>query len=360
MLIEADLSKIIACATETLGVRSIKEQTRENFIMVRIFILISILLTSITASARDKIRIVGSSTVYPFVTIAAEEFSEDGNPAPIVESTGTGGGFNLFCMGVGKEYPDIVNASRPVKESENVRCSKNGISPIEVKLGYDGIVLANARGGLHYNLSLEDIFKAMALEVPKDGKLVENYYEKWSDIRDALPDIEISVYGPPATSGTRDAFVELVLQPACMNLPEFKEKYKDKKKRKKACHQIREDGHFFETGENDNLIIQKLRNNKDALGIFGFSFLNENIDAVQASIIDGYGASMYNISEGLYPVSRALFVYVKKEHVGYIPNLREFIHSLLSEDLVGEEGYLAEKGLIALPEDELAKIKAEF
>ncbi len=309
--------------------------------------------------ASDQIRIVGSSTVYPFVTVAAEEFGNSTKfSTPIVEATGTGGGFKLFCAGVGSEYPDIANASREIKWSERELCAKNGVKAItELKIGYDGIVLANSKDEEHYNLTKEQIFLALAKKLPIEGKLVDNPYKKWSDIDKSLPDVKIEVYGPPSTSGTRDAFVELVMEPSCKDLTEFKAAYPDKKDRKKACHMMREDGHYVEAGENDNIIVQKLRSNPRALGIFGFSFLEQNADTVQGSTISGVDPTFENISSGSYGISRSLYVYIKNAHIGITKGLKEFAAELVSEDAAGEYGYLTDKGLIPLSEDELKEMQ---
>jgi phosphate transport system substrate-binding protein len=299
--------------------------------------------------ARDQIRIVGSSTVFPFSTAVAEQFGRRSDfKTPIVESTGTGGGMKLFCSGVGVNTPDMTNASRRIKESEFDSCTANGISVTEVKIGYDGIVLANSKASVRYDLTLRHIFAALAAKVPIDGKLVDNPYTKWSEIDPALPDVKISVLGPPPTSGTRDAFVELAMEGGCEQVAGAAELGLEKK----ACHLIREDGVFVEAGENDNLIVQKLEANKDALGIFGFSFLDQNLDKLQGSLIGGVDPTFDNIADGAYPVSRSLFFYVKTEHIGTVPGVEEFVTEFTSERAYGSDGYLVEKGLIPLPETE--------
>ncbi|WP_025770287.1 PstS family phosphate ABC transporter substrate-binding protein [Thioalkalivibrio sp. HK1] len=306
------------------------------------------------ALARDQISIVGSSTVYPFATVVAEQFGKT-TPfkTPTIESTGSGGGLKLFCAGVGIKHPDITNASRRIKSSEVERCAKNGVEEIvEVKVGFDGIVLANSRKAPRANLSLRQVFLALAKQVPdpKGGdKLVPNPYKKWSDVDPSLPDIEIEVMGPPPTSGTRDAFVELAMEGGCKSF-DFIEKMKQSKgKRYKAiCHGVREDGAYIEAGENDNLIVQKLDANPDAFGIFGYSFLEQNANLVQGSLIDGTTPEFENISDQSYPVSRALYFYVKKAHVGTIPGLKEFLAEFTRDRAWGPDGYLADKGLIPL------------
>lgn len=307
----------------------------------------------------QQIQIVGSSTVYPFITVAAEEFGNSTNfKTPIVESTGTGGGFKLFCSGLGDTYPDMSNASRAIKTSEEELCAKNGVKEItEIQIGFDGIVLANSKKSSRYTLTKEQLFLALAKQVPSEGKLIDNPNKNWSDIDPSLPNVKIEVYGPPTTSGTRDAFVELVMEPSCKNLPEFKAVFTDKKIRKKACHLLREDGHYIEAGENDNLIVQKLQSNPKALGVFGFSFLDQNGDIVQGSIISGTEPTFENISNGSYGISRSLYVYVKNELIDKTAGLKEFVTELVSEEAAGEYGYLSEKGLIPLPANELTSMQ---
>lgn len=305
--------------------------------------------------AKDQIQVVGSSTVYPFVTVAAEEFGNSTDfSTPIIESTGTGGGFKLFCSGLGEKTPDVANASRAIKSSEREMCAENGVKDItELQIGYDGIVLANSKEEDRYELTKEQIFLALAKQIPSGGKLIDNPNMTWKDVDASLPDEKIEVYGPPTTSGTRDAFVELVMEPACKDLPEFKAKFEDKKERAKVCHLLREDGPYIEAGENDNLIVQKLKSNPRALGVFGFSFLDQNSNTVQGSVIGGVEPTFENISDGSYGVSRSLFVYVKNGHVGKTAGLREFAEELVGDNAAGEFGYMSEKGLIPLSEAEL-------
>lgn len=318
--------------------------------------------------ANDKIRAVGSSTVYPFVTSAAEEFGKrsDQFPTPIIESTGTGGGFKLFCSGAGEGTPDIANASRAIKDSEVELCNKNGVKEIiEIKLGSDGIVLANSVYAEPVELTTEQIFLALARKVPSNGKLIDNPYKKWSDIDDSLIDHEIEVYGPPPTSGTRDAFVEIVMEAGCEKFPEFKAAYPDAKERHNVCHMLREDGAFIEAGENDNLIVQKLNANHNALGIFGFSFLEQNGELVQGALIDNVEPTFETIADSSYTISRPLYVYVKGEHKTVTPGIKEFVEEMLSDRASGQDGYLVYKGLVPLPleqhnaqaEKALAKLK---
>ncbi|MFD2204804.1 PstS family phosphate ABC transporter substrate-binding protein [Kiloniella antarctica] len=311
------------------------------------------------AQARDQIRIVGSSTVFPFSTTVAETFGKTtGFKTPVVESTGSGGGMKLFCAGVGVEHPDITNASRRIKASEYEKCTKNGVSITEVKIGFDGIVLANSKQSERLTLTKKQIFLALAKQVPVDGKMVDNPYQNWSDIDKSLPNSKIEVLGPPPTSGTRDAFVELAMEGGAKTFESLKALRKsDKKAFKTIAHTIREDGAYVEAGENDNLIIQKLEANPKAVGIFGFSFLDQNADKIQGSIVEGAEPTFENIAAGDYGVSRSLYFYVKKEHVGSVPGIEEFVKAFTSEDAWGDEGYLADKGLIPLPTADREQVK---
>ena len=305
-----------------------------------------------TAEARDQIRIVGSSTVFPFATTVAENFGKStGFKTPVIESTGSGGGLKLFCQGVGTEHPDITNASRRIKSSEVELCAKNGVADItEIKIGFDGIVLANSVKSETYKLTREQLFLALAKEVPVDGKLVPNPYTTWAQIDPSLPDVEIEVLGPPPTSGTRDAFVELVMEEGAGEIPFLADlKKSDGKAFKQVFGSMREDGKFIEAGENDNLIVQKLEANPAALGIFGFSFLDQNSDKVHGSIVNGVAPTFDNIADGSYPVARSLYFYVKNAHVGQIPGIKEFLAEFTSEKAFGDTGYLTDKGLIPLP-----------
>ena len=311
---------------------------------------------------RDQIKIVGSSTVYPFATTVAENFGRTTSfKTPIVESTGSGGGLKLFCAGVGENNPDITNASRRIKASEVENCAKNGITEIiEVKVGYDGIVLANSRKSPQMSLTLQDVFLALAKDVPDgNGGTKPNDYKTWNDVNAALPDTRIEVMGPPPTSGTRDAFVELAMEGGCKSFEFIKDmKSSNSGAYKSLCHTIREDDAFVEAGENDNLIVQKLNANPDAFGIFGFSFLEQNADSVQGSLINGVAPTFENIAEGTYPVSRSLFFYAKKATIGKVPGVKEYLTEFTSERANGQDGYLTEKGLIPMPASEHAKWKA--
>jgi phosphate transport system substrate-binding protein len=314
------------------------------------------------AVARDYISIVGSSTVYPFATTVAEHFGKSTSfKTPKIESTGSGGGLKLFCAGVGVHDPDITNASRRMKVSEYETCQANGIKDIvEVTIGFDGIAIANSKGTKQYDLTQKDIFLALAKNVPdpKGGdELVSNPYKTWKEVNASLPDTKIEVLGPPPTSGTRDAFAELAMEAGCKSFDFIKAMKKtDKKKYKAICHGIREDGAYIEAGENDNLIVQKLEANPDALGIFGFSYLDQNTDQIQGSKIDGVAPTFETIASGEYPVSRPLFFYVKKAHVGKVPGIPEYVAEFTSEKAWGDEGYLTDKGLIPMPKDKRAKV----
>ncbi|MCP5449365.1 MAG: PstS family phosphate ABC transporter substrate-binding protein [Gammaproteobacteria bacterium] len=316
-------------------------------------------------SARDYISIVGSSTVYPFSTTVAEHFGKANSKfkTPKVESTGTGGGLKLFCGGVGVQYPDMTNASRQIKSSEVENCAKNGVKEIvEVKIGYDGIVVASSKKTKAMPLTRTDLWLALAKEVPEPGtgKLMANPFKTWKDVNPELPAQKIEVLGPPPTSGTRDAFVELVMDEGCKDFPAIQALEKsDKKQAKAACGAIREDGAYIEAGENDNLIVNKLVSNLNALGIFGFSFLEENLDKIQGETIDSVPPNFENIASGKYPVSRPLFFYVKKAHVAVIPGMKEYIAEFTSEKAAGNEGYLADKGLIPLPPAERKQVAAD-
>ena len=316
-------------------------------------------------AARDYIFISGSSTVFPFTTTVAEQFGRGGKfKTPKVESTGTGGGIKIFCAGVGPQHSDVANASRRIKASEVEQCAKNGVKDIlEVKIGYDGIVLANAKGAKQLNLSRKDVFLALAKKIPDPANptaLIDNPAKTWKDVNASLPAQKIEILGPPPTSGTRDAFLELVMESGCSTFSWLKElKEIDEKRFKAVCHGIREDGAFIEAGENDNVIVQKLGANPNALGIFGYSFLEENLNTLHGASIDGVAPTFENIASAKYPVSRALYIYVKKAHIGVIPGLGEFVQEYTSDKAFGDEGYLVDKGLVPLPAAEAKKVRAD-
>ena len=313
---------------------------------------------------RDQVRIVGSSTVYPFAAKVAESFGRKTEfKTPVIESTGSGGGLKLFCSGVGVEHPDITNASRAIKQSEIDLCRSNGVDGItEVQIGYDGIVIANSKAAEPIALTLRQLWLALAKEVPAEaeGELQANPYTMWSEIDPALPDSNIEVLGPPPTSGTRDAFAELGLEAGCATIEWIAALEKEDKDRfKEVCHTVREDGAYIEAGENDNLIVQKLDANPAALGVFGFSFLDQNSDRIQGNTVDGIQPTFESISAGDYSLSRGLYFYVKQAHVGVIPGVQEYLDEFTSEGAWGPEGYLADAGLIPLPEDERARVGGE-
>ena len=300
-------------------------------------------------AARDTIRIVGSSTVYPFTTAVAENFGKKtGAPTPIVEATGTGGGMKMFCDGNGEDTPDAVNASRHIKDAEKETCAKNGVTPVEVKIGYDAIILAMAKEHSDMALTTEMIYRALAKYVIIDGEIVANPAINWSDIDPSLPNSKIEVLGPPPTSGTRDSFVELVIEKECKAAAKNSGLTLSEEDEKVTCKSMREDGAFIEAGENDNLIVQKLQANPNALGIFGYSFLEENTNVVKGASVNGIVPEYDAIKGGEYPISRPLYIYFKQEHFDVIPNLKEFMEEYQSEAAIGEDGYLVEKGLISL------------
>jgi phosphate transport system substrate-binding protein len=332
--------------------------------MKRYLLAVSLLaLTAVPAlAARDQIRIVGSSTVYPFTTAVAEQFGKtSGMKTPVVESTGTGGGLKLFCAGLGEATPDFANASRKIKKGEFEDCAKNGVTEIvEIEIGFDGLSIAQAKNAPDVALTKQQVFLALAKMVPdKDGKLVANPNKNWSDIDPALPNVKIEVLGPPPTSGTRDSFAELVMEKGAESFDSLKElKKSDAKAFEAVWKTIRDDGAYVEAGENDNLIVQKLQANPNALGIFGFSSIEQNANAIKDVPIDGVKASYESIADRSYKVARPLFVYAKKQHIGTIPGMAEFIAEYTSEKAIGEDGYLSEKGLVTLPGEDAEKTRA--
>ena len=350
-----------------------------------IFYIITTLVMASSAAyaARDQISVVGSSTVYPFTTVVAERFGRTTDyPTPKVESTGTGGGMKQFCGGVGTEYADVTNASRRIKQSELDDCNANGVTEVvELKVGYDGVVIASSYDHEVLELSLDDLFLALAAQVPNEAgtALIENPYTHWYQIKSGLPNRRIEILGPPPTSGTRDAFLELVMEVGAARFPVIaafenaegaelvalmrNTGLEDRVDMVEAgmdggdifgmiSHTIREDGVFVETGENDNLIVQKLNANGEAMGIFGFSFLDQNSDSVQGHFVEGTQPSFDAIADGSYSVSRPLYVYVKAQHVQVVPGMQEFINEFTSERAWGETGYLTDRGLIPMPEQE--------
>ncbi len=313
-------------------------------------------------TARAGIWAAGSSTVFPFATRVAENFNRTtGGAAPRVESLGTGGGIQAFCQGVGPNTPDIANASRPMKKSEFELCQSNGVTDIvELKIGYDGIVVATARTGAAFNLRLQDLYLALAKETPgAGGAFVANPATMWSDINPALPAQRIQVYGPPPTSGTRDAFLELGMAPGAQLIPALAAiKSTDKDRFETLSHTLREDTAWIDSGENDNAIVQTLTRTPGSLGVFGFSFLEQNSDTVKAETIDGVAPSVSTIADGSYPLARSLYIYVKRQHVGVTPGLEQFVMEFMSEASAGRGGYMQDRGLVPLPAGELAAQRA--
>ena len=313
------------------------------------------------AAARDQIKIVGSSTVFPYSQAAAEEFAnKTGKPAPVVESTGTGGGFKVFCGGIGPDFADITGASRAIKDSEVKLCADNGVTDItEALIGYDGLSIAHASSAPEMDLTREQIFKALAAELPDgNGGFVANPNKKWSDIDASLPAFDIVAFGPPPTSGTRDAFVELVMHEGCKDLPGMADlKKADGDKWNEVCSRMRQDGPFVEAGENDNLIVQRLESDPNAVGIVGYSFLYENADKLKPVLVEDVAPSFDTIADGSYPVSRPLFFYVKNAHRDVIPGMNDFLAEYVSEGALGADGYLAERGLTPLADDKRMEVQ---
>jgi len=332
--------------------------------MKRILLTASLVaLSTVPAlAARDQIRIVGSSTVYPFTTAVAEQFGKStGMKTPVVESTGTGGGMKLFCAGAGEDTPDFTNASRTIKKAEFDDCVKNGVTEIvQLEVGFDGLSVAQSKDATPISLTKEQLFKALAKNIPDaSGKLVPNPNKTWKDVDASLPDVKIEVLGPPPTSGTRDSFAELALEAGALKNPAMADlKKSDAKAFEAVWKSIREDGAYVEAGENDNLIVQKLVANPTALGIFGFSFVEQNANAIKDIPIDGVEAKYETIADGSYKMSRPLFIYVKKQHIGQVPGMAEFIAEYVSDKALGEDGYLADKGLVTLPGEQADKTRA--
>ena len=317
-------------------------------------------MSATTAAARDQISIVGSSTVFPYTQAVAEQFANNTeHPSPIVESTGTGGGMQIFCEGIGESHPDLTGASRAMKASEWETCAENGVTDItEALIGSDGLSIAISSESEHdWDMSLREIYLALAAEVPVDGEWAENPYTMWSEINPDFPETEILVLGPPPTSGTRDAFVELAMHAGCEELDYVANGDFDGDWVEENCSRMRTDGPFIEAGENDNLIVQRLNSDTDAMGIFGYSFLYENQDTLKAVTINGVAPDPDTIASGDYPISRPLFFYVKNAHRGVIPGLNEFIEEYMSEDAMAPGGYLTERGMVALNDDRRAEVQ---
>lgn len=309
---------------------------------------------------RERIRIVGSSTVFPFATVAAEYFGKKtGYPTPIIEATGTGGGMQAFCSGIGSRTPDIANASRKIKDGEVELCKKNGVTDIlEVPLGYDGLVIAGANksNGVHLNITKRQLFLALASKIPQNGKLIENPYKNWSDIDKSLPNRKIKVLGPPPTSGTRDSFSEMIMEEGCKDWDEAIKLGLQKE----ACRMMREDGHWQDMGENDNLIVQKVNADPDNVGIFGYAYYRENRNILKATLIDNVAPTIPTILDKTYSVSRPLYMYVKKQHFALKAGMALFLREVLSDDAMSNYGYLPERGLIPLPIAKRDEVRKEI
>ena len=313
-----------------------------NFILS---LLIAVTIGSY-ASARDQIKIVGSSTVYPYATVVAEKFGKSGKfKTPVIESTGTGGGMKLFCAGVGTQHPDITNASRAIKSKEKALCAKNGVKDIvEIIVGNDGISFAHSVKAKNIDFTKEQLWRALAHDVDVNGKVVANPYKKWSDIDKSLPNVGIKIMVPPPTSGTRDAWNSLVMGKGCSK--GFKTAMGDKAK--KGCAKLREDGLAIEAGENDTLIVNKLAADPEMFGLFGYSYLVANKDKIKAAKIEGKLPSLASIQDYSYPIARPLFFYVKKSHVGVVPGIKEFLAEFTAKGTMGPKGYLTDIGLVPL------------
>lgn len=317
-------------------------------------------MSATTAAARDEISIVGSSTVFPYTQAVAEQFANDTEFAsPVVESTGTGGGMQIFCEGIGESHPDLTGASRAMTSGEWDKCEENGVTDVsEALIGFDGLSLAVSRSNdFDWDLTLSEVYLALAAEVPVDGEWVANPHQTWSDINPDLPDTDILVLGPPPTSGTRDAFVELAMHAGCEELDYVASGDFDGDWVDQNCSRMRTDGPFVEAGENDNLIVQRLNSNSDAMGIFGYSFLYENLDALKGVKLGGVAPDFDTIADNSYPISRPLYFYVKNAHRGVIPGLNEFIQEYMSEDALAPGGYLSERGLVPLNDERRAELQ---
>jgi len=312
------------------------------------------------AQTRSEIRVVGSSTVFPYSQAAAEQFGSISEfPAPIVESTGTGGGMQIFCQGIGAQHPDLTGASRAMKTSEYELCTENGVTDItEALIGFDGLSMAVSRESEYeWDMTLGEMYEALGAQVPVDGEWVDNPYQKWSEIDDRFPDIDIVVVGPPPTSGTRDAWVELAMHAGCEELSYVADGGFDGDWVEENCSRMRTDGPFVEAGENDNLIVQRLQSDPNALGIFGYSFVFENLDTIKGVELDGVTPNFDTIADRSYPVARPLYFYVKNAHRGVIPGLDAFVEEYTSEDALAPGGYLTERGLVPLVDERRAEMQ---
>ena len=322
-----------------------------RFLKKSVLALALLVVGSGMAHARDQVKITGSSTVFPFSSYVAEELGATTKfPAPVVESTGSGGGHKLFGAGMGPNTPDIANSSRRMKDSEFEAAEKNGVVDItEAMIGYDGIAIAQNKDNEPMSITLEELAMAVAADVPVDGKIVPNPYKTWNEINPNLPARKIVFYGPPTSSGTRDAFEEMVVEKVCGKIEGYEKGYK----------KIRQDNAYVPAGENDNLIVQKLSKDKDSFGIFGYSFLEENADTIQAAAIGGVTPDAETVASGKYPISRSLYFYIKNAHYDAIPGLQEYVELFMSEKMIGKDGLLKSIGLIPLPDDARAKVRAD-
>ncbi|NUX01575.1 phosphate ABC transporter substrate-binding protein [Wolbachia endosymbiont of Madathamugadia hiepei] len=333
--------------------------------MLRGFLLIfifAVFMPLSNADARKYIRIVGSSTVFPFISFIAEDFNRVFPfKTPVVESIGSGPGFKMFCSGIGEDTPDIAASSRSIKNAERELCKRNKVDEmIEIIIGYDGVVIANSNQSHRFDFSKKDLFETLSAYSQENGKLVKNNKKLWSDVSQALPKTEIEIYGPHQNTGTYETLVNSIMldQYSCMNSRIFKENYEDQEERKKACSSIRDDRRYKEVGTNENIIIQKLKSNKNALGIFSFSFLMRNQDKIQGSTIAGIEPTYENISLGKYILARPLYLYIKKEHLSTVDGLREFIREVI-DSISTEDGYLSKLGLIPLSSEDIKKVSAK-
>ena len=316
------------------------------------------LLFSTTSQARDTLSLAGSSTVLPFARIIAEQLGKNPNfKTPVVESGGSSVGKKGVCDGVGTKFIDIGNASSRMKTKELAYCEKNGVKLTEIKVGYDGIVFANSKKGKVLNISKADLGKALTAKVAINGKMVDNPYKKWSEINPSLPNVEIRVYGPPTTSGTRASYAEMVNEKGyCKKDAEAKAALKAAGMKAKKCRAMRTDGAFIEAGEQDNLIVQKLNEDNTAYGIFGFSYLDQNSDTLQGAVISKTAPTFENIASNNYSVSRALYYYVKHQHIDVVPGIKEYMAEWTKH--WGDEGALSDAGMIPMPKSERAKYKS--
>jgi phosphate transport system substrate-binding protein len=316
-------------------------------------------------AAQQDIRVVGSSTVYPFSTKVAQEFKNKTGQNVVVESTGSGGGHKLFCEGIDENTPDVTNSSRRQKKSEFDMCQENGVENIvEVKIGFDGIVVANAIDNADMSMDLDTLYLALAKQVPTsetDCTLIDNPYTRWSEIDSTLPDVRIEVFGPPPTSGTRDAFVEIAMEGGAKLVPCMAAlRETDKKAFGTIAHTVREDGKWIDSGENDNALVQTLVNTPTAVGVFGYSFLAQNADKVKGALIGGAEPTFEAIASGDYPVSRSLYFYVKADKAAAKSGLQDFALEFTSDAAAGPGGYLEEIGLVPLPDAQRAKVRADI